>query len=444
MDDLQVEGAALKKMVKLGKKQALSFAFCPGPQNNHVFMIHRRRSPEMLGKLARKEGESPKVAFGTFEVKGRTLEMSCGRTVPQMAKLLKKYLKSQKITANVVILDADGEILDSDIEDLPPDPEDIEDDADLAAEGDAEDDIDTPEAEDVEEPETETAPETPVPDAKALAARLKALQPAIAAAEADAAAKLKKVMAGAVAQIKAAALEQADTTISALEAAVAKLQAKAAPAPEPTAEPAPAAAQPDLRALAQRAKTIQGALTEVAAPARDKLATALGAAVQQIRDKNHESAEALLAKIEAALAKIAPGAADAPATDATSYAKLRTEWITARATMRAEIETLKSAIETAIAGQEGLEDVAGRTDMLFDYIQDINGDLEDTLRQLDDTSDPAQRAALMQEAERIIQSYRDTLDSDFFKAVDKNGFVKTDIRGSTLSSLQQVSAALAA
>ena len=39
---------------------------------------------------------------------------------------------------------------------------------------------------------------------------------------------------------------------------------------------------------------------------------------------------------------------------------------------------------------------------------------------------------------------RDTLDSDFFKAVDDNGFVATNIRNSALQSLSQVSAALAA
>ena len=448
MAELKVEGAELKKMVKLGKKQNLAFGYCPGKGDDNTLVIHRRKSPEMLGKAARKEGSSPKVAFGTFEVKGRTMEMTCGRVVPMMAKGLKKYLKSQKVLVNVVILDAEGNLVDSDVEDLPPEPEDDAAEAAAAPETEASVTLDA----DVEEAPADDSDEddtAPALDAAALATRLKALQPAIAAAEADVAAKLKKVMAGAVAQIKATALEQADSTIGALEAAVAKLSASAA---SPTSEPQAAAATDsgaDLKALAARAQAIKAQIADVAPAARDKLIAALTTAAQQIKDRNLDAANTMLDRIEAALAKIAPAEA-APAqegganADVETYEKSRLGWIEARSNVRKEIEALKAEIDKTVAGQEGLEEVAAKSHVLFDHIKDLNGDLEDALQALVKTPDDAKRDALKANARQIVQTYEKILDSDFFHAVDDNGFIKTNIRQSAVASLQQVNAAIAA
>lgn len=522
MADLKLEGADLKKMVKLGKKRPLSFGFCPGPKNDHAFLIDRRKGPEMLGKLARQEGEGKKVAFGTFEVKGRVMEMTCGRTVPQMAKTIKKYLKSQKALVNVVILDADGNTLESDVEDLPDDPtmEDTPEEQAAAAEEQA------AEAQAAAAPETQTqeAPgeaEAPV-DAAALAARLKALQPAIAAVGGDTADKLKKVVAGAVAQIKSSAFEQADTSITALENAVAKLGQAVAPTEEAAQEAAPAA--PDFRALAARAKALQGTIADVAEPAKGKLMAALSGAAQNIKDRNHDTADAMLGKIEAALNKMMAAVSDArdangdsskwdaalarlqPAVDkaiadkrgdlgaintAFGFAKdqaadgnydsalkaagkvaellkqaasmettaaaqeaadvtpeglvkLRVAWIETRMGMHKEIEGLKAAIDDATKNIEGMEEVSSKSQVLFDYIGDIDTELEQTLQQMVDAKDEDSLAKLKTSALQIVDTYKGALDSDFFKAVDENGFVKTNIRSSALGSLQKVTAALAA
>ncbi len=97
MADQKVEGEELKKLIKLGKKKTLSFAFCPGKKNDHTMLIDRRKKPEVIAKIAKKEGEGSKVAFGTFEVKAKTMELTCEKVVPALAKVLKKYLKSQKV-----------------------------------------------------------------------------------------------------------------------------------------------------------------------------------------------------------------------------------------------------------------------------------------------------------------------------------------------------------
>ncbi|MDU9005940.1 hypothetical protein [Sedimentitalea todarodis] len=527
MADLKLEGAELKKMVKLGKKKALSFAFCPGSKNEHTFLIDRRKGPEMLGKLARKEGTGKKVAFGTFEVKGRVMEMTCGRTVPQMAKTVKKYLKTQKTLVNVVILDADGNTLESDVEDLPADPTMEDTQADPAAAATEEEPAATSEDQAGDSAPAEDAPadteEAPV-DAAALAARLKALQPAIAAAGGDVADKLKKVMTGAVAQIKSSAFEQADKTVTALENAVAKLGQDVAPAADTEAAEVATAPQPDFRALAARAKALQETISAIAEPAKGKLMTALSSAAQNIKERNHDAADAILGKIENAVNKTLAAATDAtaadgdakkwetalarlqPAVDKTmqdkrgdlaainrtfdyakdqaadgNYAsalkaaaktaellkqaatmettaaaqeaaditpeglvKLRVAWIETRLGIKEEIEGLKSAIDDATRDVEGMEEVASKSKVLFDYVADIDTNLEQTLQKMADAKDAESRDALKGDAMQIVETYRGVLDSEFFKAVDDNGFVKTSIRSTALNSLQQVSAALAA
>jgi hypothetical protein len=520
MADLKVEGAELKTLVKLGKKRSLSFGFCPGAKNEHTLLIDRRKSPEMLGKLARQEGESNKVAFGTFEVKGRTMEMTCGRTVPQMAKVIKKYLKSQKISINVVIIDADGNTLESDVEDLPADP-DMEDDATDAAD----------DGEPAVEASTEVAAEDEVNpdqsseddslDAASLAARLKALRPAVVDAAPEISAKLSKVMAAAVAQIKATALSDADQTITALENAVAKLTGGLQePAASPTVDK-----EAEIKALAARAQALKSAIAGVPAPARDKLLAALTDAVKHIRERNLDDADALLNRLETAIGKLTEGASTASAAqdsskwdmalsrlqpavdkviaekrgdldainqafnhskkqaeagqfdkaleaaakvaellkqaatattsgaaesavdssqpDVDPYLQSQLAWIETRNKLRKEVEDLRSAIDAATADLPGFEDVPRKSGILLTHIDGIDANLETTLEKLVKAPDGAQREELKSSARKIIETYRGVLDTEFFKAVDDNGFIKTDIRGSALASLQKVSAALA-
>lgn len=504
MADLKVEGEELKKLVKLGKKKQLSFAFCPGKQNDHMIAIDRRKKPGILGKAAKSESGATKVAFGTFVMNAKTMELTCEKVVPAMAKVLKKYLKSQKVLVNVLIMDADGNVLESDEEDLPDDPSwDAADSDD--ADDDGQDTTQNPAS-------TESAH-----SAAALAGRIKAVQPAIAAAPADAGAKLTKVIAMAVSQIKSGNLDAADKTITALEGAAAKL-AQAAPSDasdDETPETPPGA--PDLRALAARTKALKGVIADIGGPAADKLTKALINAVKQIKAGALPAADTLLGRIEDAVNKLA--AAPAPSDDTPSpaaakwataesrlqaavdklvqqgrgdlnainkffdfgkdqatagnfdkamaaaarvadlikqaasepapaagnvaeYAKPRQNWVDTRGGLRKELEGLKAAIDKATAGIAGLEQVPGKSGVLLDYLSGIDTNLEDTLEQLVATSDADKQESLKSEARKTIGNYRGVLDSDFFRAVDKNGFVTTSIRADALASLQQVSAAL--
>lgn len=109
MSEFQTEGGELKKLVKLARSKSLSFAFCPSSDEEPMFCLHRRKKPEMLGKALRKESGQTKVAFGTLMAEGKTLNMTCTQLVPGLSKKLKKYLRSQKLSVDVMVLDADGQ-----------------------------------------------------------------------------------------------------------------------------------------------------------------------------------------------------------------------------------------------------------------------------------------------------------------------------------------------
>lgn len=437
MADAKLEGEELRKLVLMGKKRRLSFAFCPGPKNDHTILIDRRKKPEVIAKVAKKEGAGNKVAFGTFVVKSKTMELTCERVVPAMAKLLKKYLKSQKVLVNILILDEQGAVLERDEEDLPEDPASSPDEK-------------TPDAVDARD-ESEETTEAPGPDAAGLAGRIKTLQAAIAAAPDAAATKLKKVAALAVSQIKSGDLESADKTIAALEGAVARQDQAGKSAAQSDPSPETGATAPEPRALAARAKALLGVIAGVAGPAGEKLSKALGIAVKQIKGGDLRAADALLARIETATSggaetSTAPSAAqeaqDAIPRNVVAYTKSRLGWIKARTGLRQELEGLKLAIEQATAGVEGLEEIPAKSDILFSYLDGMDSSLEDTLEQLVETADGTQRETLKSAARKIIDDYRGVLDTDFFKAVDDNGFASTSIRANALGSLQEVSAAL--
>ncbi|GAA6199799.1 hypothetical protein [Aquicoccus sp. SU-CL01552] len=529
MADQKVEGEELKKLIKLGKKKPLSFAFCPGKKDDHTMLIDRRKKPEVIAKIAKKEGGGSKVAFGTFEVKAKTMELTCEKVVPALAKVLKKYLKSQKVQLNILVMDANGEVLDSDIEDLPDDP--TLDDDDAGEEGGAAEEAEAPAVDAPQEVETTEEVAAAGPSAAELAARLKTLQPVVASAPDAVAGKLKKAVAQAVALIRSGDLAAADRTVAALEKAATRLRAAGEGGETSATEPpaAPTEDATETRRLVARAGALKGVIADLPEPAGGKLTTALTSAAKRLRAGDLAGADDLLGRIEAAVNKIrsappaenketaAPGdpqqakwqmaearlqpaidrliaekrgdlaainrffgyaqeqagagnydkalaaatrvaalikaaataettaaaeAREAAPENVADYTRSRLNWIKTRQTLRRDLEALKTAIDTATTGVEGMEDVPSRSGVLFAYLDDIDTTLEDTLEQLVETPDGDRRDGLKRAARGIIADYRGLLDTAFFKAVDHSGFARTNIRSGALAALQEVSTAL--
>jgi hypothetical protein len=492
MANSKVDGSELKALIKLGKKRPLSFAFCPGHGDDQVIIIDRKAKPKILSKLALAEGAGKKVAFGTFVVNADTMELTCIRVIPSLAKLLYKYLKSQKIKVGVLIMDDTGEVLEQ------AGGEAGEDQSAAAGQPDG---------------KGEAEGEEPKPEAARLAARIKALQSVIDAASASNAAKLSKALARAVSQVRAGDLQGAEQTIAAMEGAIARKKQKEQEVS--AADPDPKAQQdtPDTSAQYELADRLQEKVSGIGGPAGDKLGAALSR-VRDLLDKgNVKGADALLARIKGAVdkradstktdnvakweqakAKLQPiiaslkqsGRGDQAAMDrffkiaqeqakagnldkamaaaarvvelirqanaepktaaspdnSDVYAKTRLSWMHTRAGLRQEMEDLKSAIDKATAEIDGMEDVSAKSGGMFEHLDNIDNGLEDTLDQLVKTTNTQERQNLKSAASRIIDKYRNVLDSDFFQAVDDNGFRPTSIRANALNSLQEVRAAL--
>ena len=106
----------LKTNVVLARKRSLSFGLCLGktPENT-VLLCHKTKDPKLLGRLAKKEGETAKNTYGTMACKGKVLELSCqGDELSGLARKFKKTLIAAGLQMKVLILDAAGNPLEDD------------------------------------------------------------------------------------------------------------------------------------------------------------------------------------------------------------------------------------------------------------------------------------------------------------------------------------------
>ncbi|KIN65712.1 hypothetical protein Z945_759 [Sulfitobacter noctilucae] len=110
------EKEEIRTLLKVGRSRTLNFAVCMGEEPvETVFVIHRRVKPLVLGRQAKADGTTPKVAKGRMEVDGRTLKLCCEGTVPTgLSKNLKKYLKILKLMMTVELVDEVAPLPDED------------------------------------------------------------------------------------------------------------------------------------------------------------------------------------------------------------------------------------------------------------------------------------------------------------------------------------------
>lgn len=583
----------LKKMVMMGKKRPMNFAYNPGPKDEDLMIIDRIKQPDVLGRTAKKEGKGTKVAAGTFELEGKKFSIKVAKELPGLAKKLRKYLKKLDFSFSIEVLDLEGAVLEADLTDEEQQQQDqkaaapAQEDAPAARQTETKETVDEtdgrltqvqdgkqPEANmpdpepAAQQSETQATQEPPTADTSAqraaLSERLRALQEPVAALG-KSGAPLGKAAAAVVAQIKAGSLETADATLTKIEAGLSKAQARAAAAQEAEnaagAKPTETDVKPavDTTSVRSRAaavtKEIEGLQTAEADPIKKLLVQALTA----IKAQDIPAAEAMLTEAETAL-KNAPSAdakkveeqtetaqnaadantaetepeasenapiddakitakskekweamsfqiqtsvdaamqarrgdldainrafnfaksqadagdftsavaaatntvkllkaaatapvnarvqdaADAAPDNVVAYRKSRIDWNKTRTGLQAELTKLQMAIEAQTNGIEGLEEIAQNTGVLFDYLDEIDASLETTLDALLGTPDGPAREKLKDEAIKIIGTYRTTLDNDFFKSVDDNGFTNTAIRNTALTALFGVETALAA
>lgn len=292
MDDLRVEGGELKKIVKFARKQPMTFAFNPSSdKENHYFAAHKRKPSKMLGKVAKAEGDSNKVAFGTFEVKGKIITLTVEKPLPKLAKTMKGFFRLNKVNLNVQILDETGNVLEEDIEDLPDDPELDEDD----------DVENTEEEQSAFEDETDNES-----DPAALKARLTELQPRILKLEGPLGDKIKPVFKAAVGFMKDRAFDKADKTLTQIEAVLDKQDAAVDVSDSPEVD------EKALGELKKRLATMAKQLKELGPDQGAKIKEAFPKIVELANGGKLAAASAGADKLEAALARMEPPSAAPP------------------------------------------------------------------------------------------------------------------------------------
>ncbi|MCX7561212.1 hypothetical protein OS190_16715 [Sulfitobacter sp. F26204] len=525
----------LKKMVMMGKKRPMNFAYNPGPKEQDLMIIDRIKAPEVLGRLAKKEGKGPKVAAGVFEIDAKNFTIKIPKELPGLAKKLRKYLKTMDFSFKIIVLDSNGTLLESDGSD-----EDQQDDLSPKDPSQAQQatDTQTPPQASSSEPQAATPEQLQLTEAGQqqradLAERLRKMQSPIADLGTQGI-PLGKAAATVIALLKAGSLDKASEALNKMESGLEKAQASRIKPTEPVEEPA----SPVARRLMDRATAVRNSIDTLqdgaSGPVKDKLVQGLAA----LQAKDWAVADARLAEAESAL-KNPPPAADPASGDPTQqaasdretqaqsqqkwesisgqiqasvdkamqakigdpesiqrvfddakrkaeagdfdqavaaaantvklikaaaaegvvpardvnesstahvamYDRSRLNWIKTRIGIRAELNKLKTAIETHTKDVPGLEDVAPKTGVLFTYVDELDTALETTLDALMKSPDAAERDKLKSEAIGIIGTYRTTLNNDFFQAVDDNGFTPTTIRSTALTALAGVETALAA
>ncbi|KIC47753.1 hypothetical protein [Tateyamaria sp. ANG-S1] len=336
MADIAISGAQLKKMLALAKKRDLAFAYCPGGKpKDDVFILDRKKAPELIGRAARAEGEGSKLAYGYASLSGKLLTLTCERVLPGAAKRLKRWLRDEKCPLNVKVLDADGAVVEEDIEDLPDDDflSDVvpDVDAELAEE-------------DAPSNESAPAPANVAPQAqegvdaerlKGLKAQAVAVQAAVQEAPTAAQKTLAKAFKGAIASMKSGDLDAAEAGLDRVEQALEKLKSAAPVAADtPTQDDDPRRAK--LQGVADQLRQQIDGLGGI--PAADRLGQAHDVLLAQIGAGDVGKAAATAKALSAAIAKAGPAQPAPEDTPVDPYAREDgRQWQAARALLEPSV-----------------------------------------------------------------------------------------------------------
>ncbi len=113
------ELSELKSLIAAARKKPLNFGLCIGKKpDSLIFYLHRKKSPDILMRLAKKAGDTSKVAMGTASVSGKKLTLTIIGDPPSgMAKRTKVFLSAIKMPFKVELLNESGGLIESDGDD---------------------------------------------------------------------------------------------------------------------------------------------------------------------------------------------------------------------------------------------------------------------------------------------------------------------------------------
>jgi len=104
------ELAELTSLIAAARKKPINFGLCIGKKpDTTVLFLHRKKSPVILARLAKKSGDTAKVAMGTVSISGKKMMLTITGDAPSgLQKRLKLFLASIKMPFMVMLLDQSG------------------------------------------------------------------------------------------------------------------------------------------------------------------------------------------------------------------------------------------------------------------------------------------------------------------------------------------------
>ncbi len=436
--------AEFGKLLKKARQKPLPFGLCLGkkPENN-VICLDLKKSPEVMMRKAKAEGETGKVTFGTCSVSGKIMTLMLGgKMLPGLAKNMKTFMIKSGMQMKVVIADSSGAVLESD--------------------GDEEEEAQLTSADTGHQPQPST-------DEKGVEAGPAPVEPD-KKGEADPIAEQWNKIAGALAPLAEKFAASADIRANKIKAAwkgaaeaAAKGDFKSAMGvagklkPVLTAGPSEAGkkedkADPDAEKWAKLQAGLEPIFLKALGnnpPERTKMQAAWAMAQESAEQSAFAKGIAILTKLKPLLDKAAAATktgqeAEVPA-DVVPFQKSRVLWSKTRQKMFADMTKLEKAIADACAGDDALQPVADSVDNLSKRLSGFDEALETVLDQITNSPDGAAREKLKGAAVKKVQEYQTLLSDPFFTDVDdNNGFVSVKVAATAKASLASIAKTLAA
>jgi len=422
----------LKSMLGIARRGALNFGVCMGKKpEDTVMILHRKKPPETLQRLAKKDGDTAKTTCGIIEVAGKKANLQClDDPPPGLPKALKRFFADTVgMALKVTLVSADGTVLESDGDD---------DEVSTAARDAPEegDEVVTAAPEEAEEA-------GPDPRLAALTASAKELAGQIGTvADPATRAKLVEAFKKIVERINRGDADTAEPALQKLQAMVARFAG--APAPGTVTPDMGETPEPDGWA-AIAAKTEPQVLAALKANHHEaaKIRAIWGFAQEKAEAGDTASAIKAVERLAPLLADTATPAKDAPPTNVVAFQRSRILWIDAKKSMQSDMEKFRASVAQQSADDSDQTDIMAAVDNLVKEFSAFDTKLEDVLDEITQTPEGALRSKLKKDADKAIGAYLTTLETPFFQIIDSNPFVAVNVASRGKQSLSVVKATLA-
>ncbi len=428
------EIAEMKSLIVAARQKPVNFGICIGKKpDSMVFYLHRKKSPAMLGKTARKAGDTAKMAFGTVTVSGKNLMLNAESEIPSgLAKKGKIFLKTQGMAMKIVVLDPSGNVVDSGEDETEQEPEGSKSAA----------------------PAPEAAPEEPkedTPNPEAVAWKnvfdeLDAVVTKYSRSDAPKASQVGKAW--------TAAIDAASKGNFAAAIGVAKKIKPLLAAPSSGTGSSEPDAGPSKESLKWTAELPQmskkyAQVMEGNPANRSQLTAAWAMAVEKADANDHGTALKILNKLKDAFEKLiglgedAPSDTDVIPDNVVPFQRASVLWRQTREKMFAAMTKLEDAIVAECKDDEELAPLADEARDLTKRLAVFDTALIDQLDKITTTGIGPERETLKKQATSQIRTYAAALNEPFFKDVDsKNGFLNVSVAATAREALVAITKTL--